>query len=212
MPVRVSALRGLGAQMNVFAIESSMDELAAAAGVDPVEFRLAHLHDERARDVVKAAAERFGWANGGPGTGFAFARYKNLASHCAVAMEVRVDRDTGEIEVPRVVAAVDAGEAVNPDGIRNQIEGGIVQSLSWTTHEAWPSTPPIAPASTGAPIRSCVSPRCPAGSTCTSSTGRSSLSSAPAKPPRARRPPRSPMPSPMRWASACATCRCRPNG
>jgi len=136
MPVRVSALRGLGAQMNVFAIESFMDELAQAAGADPVAFRLAHLHDERARDVVKLAAERFGWATRGHGTGFAFARYKNLASHCAVAMEVRVDLDSGEIEVPRVVAAVDAGEAVNPDGIRNQIEGGIVQALSWTTHEA----------------------------------------------------------------------------
>ncbi|CAN5436311.1 xanthine dehydrogenase family protein molybdopterin-binding subunit [soil metagenome] len=136
MPARVSALRGLGAQMNVFAIESFIDELAQAAGADPVAFRLAHLHDKRARDVIEAAAERFGWATRGPGTGFAFARYKNLASHCAVAMEVRVDLDTGEIAVPRVVAAVDAGEAVNPDGIRNQIEGGIVQALSWTTHEA----------------------------------------------------------------------------
>ena len=136
MPVRVSALRGLGAQMNVFAIESFMDELAEAAGADPVAFRLAHLHDERAREVVQMAADRFGWEARGRGTGFAFARYKNLASHCAVAMEVRIDRDTGEIRVPRVVAAVDSGEAVNPDGIRNQIEGGIVQSLSWTTREA----------------------------------------------------------------------------
>jgi len=136
MPVRVSALRGLGAQMNVFAIESFMDELAHAAGADPVAFRLAHLEDERAREVVQTAADRFGWPMRGRGTGFAFARYKNLASYCAVVMEVRVDRDTGEIQVPRVVAAVDSGEAVNPDGIRNQIEGGIVQSLSWTIREA----------------------------------------------------------------------------
>ncbi len=141
MPVRVSALRGLGAQMNVFAIESFMDELATMADVDPVTFRLNHLHDERARDVVKLAAEHFGWASrkgggNGSGSGFAFARYKNLAAHCAIAMEVRVERDTGDIHVPRVVAAVDSGEAVNPDGIRNQIEGGIVQSLSWTTREA----------------------------------------------------------------------------
>ena len=85
---------------------------------------------------MQLAAERFGWAARGRGTGFAFARYKNLASHCAVAMEVRVDHDSGEIHVPRVVAAVDSGEAVSPDGIRNQIEGGIVQSLSWTTREA----------------------------------------------------------------------------
>jgi nicotinate dehydrogenase subunit B len=140
-PARVSALRGLGAQMNVFAIESFMDELAALAGTDPVAFRLAHLKDERAREVVRMAADRFSWAlrvNGGDGTGtgFAFARYKNLASHCAVAIEVRIDRDSNEIHVPRVVAAVDSGEAVSPDGIRNQIEGGIVQSLSWTTREA----------------------------------------------------------------------------
>lgn len=136
MPVRVSALRGLGAQMNVFAIESFMDELAQAAGVDPLAFRLAHLQDERAREVAQAAAERFGWAARSRGTGLAFARYKNLAAYCAVAMEVRIDRDSGEIHVPRVVAAVDAGEAVSPDGIRNQIEGGIVQSLSWSTCEA----------------------------------------------------------------------------
>jgi len=141
MPVRVSALRGLGAQMNVFAIESFMDELALAAEADPVAFRLAWLKDERAREVVQRATERFGWSKrgaggDGSGMGFGFARYKNLASYCAVAMEVRVDQDTGEIHVPRVVAAVDSGEAVAPDGIRNQIEGGIVQSLSWTTREA----------------------------------------------------------------------------
>lgn len=141
MPARVSALRGLGAHMNVFAIESFMDELAEAAGVDPVAFRLAYLKAERAREIVRVAAGRFGWdsrgdGGNGVGTGFAFARYKNLAAYCAVALEVRVDRDTGEIHVPRVVAAVDSGEAVNPDGIRNQIEGGIVQSLSWTTLEA----------------------------------------------------------------------------
>ncbi|MCW5734720.1 MAG: xanthine dehydrogenase family protein molybdopterin-binding subunit [Enhydrobacter sp.] len=136
MPVRVSALRSLGAQMNVFAIESFMDELAQAAAIDPVAFRLAHLRDERAREVVQIAAERFGWSARGRGTGFAFARYKNLASYCAVAMDVRIDRETGEIHMPRVVAAVDCGEAVSPDGIRNQIEGGIVQSLSWTMRES----------------------------------------------------------------------------
>jgi CO/xanthine dehydrogenase Mo-binding subunit len=137
MPARVSALRGLGAQMNVFAIESFMDELAAAAGGrDPVAFRLDYLKDERARAVVQLAAERFEWSARPENAGFAFARYKNLAAYCAVAMEVRVDRETGAIRVPRVVAAVDSGEAINPDGIRNQIEGGIVQSLSWTTRES----------------------------------------------------------------------------
>jgi nicotinate dehydrogenase subunit B len=140
-PVRVSALRSLGAHMNVFAIECFMDELAKAAGADPLAFRLAHMTDARAREVMQTAADRFGWAarakgGGGRGCGFAFARYKNLAAYCAVAMEVAVDRDRGDIKIPRVVAAVDSGEAVNPDGIRNQIEGAIIQSLSWTIHEA----------------------------------------------------------------------------
>jgi CO/xanthine dehydrogenase Mo-binding subunit len=136
MPARVSALRGLGAQMNVFAIESFMDELAAEARRDPVAFRLDYLQDERARAVVQLAAERFDWSARSENAGFGFARYKNLAAYCAVATEVRVDRETGAIRVPRVVAAVDSGEAINPDGIRNQIEGGIVQSLSWTTRES----------------------------------------------------------------------------
>jgi nicotinate dehydrogenase subunit B len=140
MPLRVSALRGLGAYMNVFSIESFMDELAAAARVDPVAFRLRHLDDPRAVAVVRAVAQRFGWdafaRSRGRGRGFAFARYKNLAAYCAIAMEVEVERESGEIRVGRVVAAVDSGEAVNPDGIANQIEGGIVQSLSWTLFES----------------------------------------------------------------------------
>ncbi len=140
MPLRVSALRALGAYMNVFSIESFMDELAQAAHADPVAFRQRYLADARARDVVRIAALRFGWPafkrEPGRGRGFAFARYKNLAAYCAVAMEVHVERETGEVRVLRVVSAVDGGEAVNPDGIRNQIEGGILQSLSWTTLEA----------------------------------------------------------------------------
>ena len=139
MPLRVSALRALGAYMNVFSIESFIDELAAAARADPVEFRLRHLEDARAAEVIRAAARRFGWneyeRTPGKGRGFAFARYKNLAAYCAIAMEVEVMRESGEIRVGRVAAAVDSGEAVNPDGIRNQIEGGVVQSLSWTMLE-----------------------------------------------------------------------------
>jgi len=140
MPVRVSALRGLGAYMNVFSIESFMDELALAAGADPVEFRLHHLDDARARDVVNLAASRFGWSTfaqaRGRGRGFAFARYKNLAAYLAVAVEVEVDRESGRVRVSRAVAAVDSGQVVNPDGIRNQMEGGILQSMSWTLYEA----------------------------------------------------------------------------
>jgi CO/xanthine dehydrogenase Mo-binding subunit len=139
MPLRVSALRALGAYLNVFAIESFMDELAAAAKIDPVEFRLKHLDDPRARDVVTKAAQEFGWTKGkrprGEGHGFAFARYKNLAAYCAVAVEASVDRESGAVRLGRVVAAVDSGQAVNPDGIRNQIEGAIVQSASWTLYE-----------------------------------------------------------------------------
>jgi CO/xanthine dehydrogenase Mo-binding subunit len=141
MPLRCSALRSLGAQMNVFAIESFMDELALAAGSDPVTFRLAHLDDPRARDVVTAAADEFRWAArpaplGGHGYGFAFARYKNLAAYCAVAMQVRVDHETGRVRILRVAAAVDTGQVINPDGVRNQIEGAIIQSLSWSAFES----------------------------------------------------------------------------
>ena len=146
MPIRVSALRSLGAYMNIFSIESFMDELAAAAGTDPVEFRLKHLDDPRAREVVSTAAERFGWSvkpraklqqNSAPGHGygFAFARYKNLAAYCAVACEVEINHETGRARMVRAVAAVDSGQVVNPDGIANQIEGAILQSMSWTLYE-----------------------------------------------------------------------------
>jgi CO/xanthine dehydrogenase Mo-binding subunit len=140
MPIRTSALRSLGAYMNVFSVESLMDELAAAAGSDPVEFRLRYLDDPRALDVIRLAAERFGWSKEklpqGRGRGFAYARYKNSATYVALATEVEVARDTGAIKVLRVVAATDSGQAVNPDGIRNQIEGGILQSASWTLYES----------------------------------------------------------------------------
>jgi CO/xanthine dehydrogenase Mo-binding subunit len=141
MPVRVSALRALGAYMNVFAIESFMDELAQAAKTDPVEFRLRHLEDPRARDVINTAAERFGWSQPGMrlpgrGYGFAFARYKNLAAYCAVAAEVEVDRDSGRTRLVRAAAVIDSGQAVNPDGLINQVEGAIMQSASWTLFES----------------------------------------------------------------------------
>ena len=131
MPLRVSAMRALGAYLNVFAIESFIDELAIAAGTDPVAFRLRHLTDERARAVVQTAAERFDWnkpvsREPGRGRGFAFARYKNLAAYCAVALDLTVEHETGRIRLGRVVAAVDSGQPINPDGIRNQIEGAIV--------------------------------------------------------------------------------------
>jgi CO/xanthine dehydrogenase Mo-binding subunit len=138
-PLRTSALRSLGAYCNVFSIESFMDELAQAAGADPVAFRLAHLADPRAIETVRSAAQRFGWDKYRKpprrGRGFAFARYKNLAAFCAIALEVEVARETGMVRITRAVAAVDCGEVVNPDGVRNQIEGGIIQSASWTLLE-----------------------------------------------------------------------------
>jgi nicotinate dehydrogenase subunit B len=141
MPVRISAMRALGAYHNVFSIESFMDELAEAAGADPVEFRMKHLDDPRGRDVIDKAAQGFGWQKGqkapqGRGFGFAFARYKNLAAYCAIASEVEVNRETGRPRLVRAVAAVDSGQVVNPDGLINQIEGAILQSMSWTLYEA----------------------------------------------------------------------------
>jgi len=136
MPLRVSALRTLGAYMNIFAIESFMDELAAAARADPVEFRLRHLSDPRARAVIEAAIKSMGNAKKNEGTvgrGLGFGRYKNMSAWCAVVAEVEVAE---KIRVRRVCAAVDAGEVVNPDGLKNQIEGGIVQAISWTLKEA----------------------------------------------------------------------------
>src|SRR5690242_18960946 len=126
--------------MNIFSTESCLDEVALAAGADPVDFRLRHLEDPRAREVIRTAAQQFGWAGKAlpahRGRGFAFARYKNLAAYCADAIEVYVEPDPGRVRVIRAVAAVDSGEIVHTDGIRNQIEGGILYSISWTLYEA----------------------------------------------------------------------------
>jgi nicotinate dehydrogenase subunit B len=140
MPLRVSALRTLGAYANVFATESFMDELALIANADPVAFRLAHLKDARARAVIEAVAKKAAWKtdarhNGSKGRGIGFAKYKNLATYVAVIADVEIDRASGRIAVPHIYAAVDAGQIINPDGLENQIEGGIVQSMSWTLKE-----------------------------------------------------------------------------
>jgi len=139
MPLRVSSTRGLGAYANVFAIECFIDELAHAAKADPVEYRLRHMKDPRARDAIAKAAEAFGWSSWrkqpGRGRGIGFAKYKNIAGYCAVALEVEVNRQNGRIRVLRAVASADSGHIVNPDGVSNQIEGGLIQSLSWTLKE-----------------------------------------------------------------------------
>jgi CO/xanthine dehydrogenase Mo-binding subunit len=140
MPLRVSALRTLGAYANVFALESFMDELAALAGADPVAFRLAHLKDPRAKAVIEKVAEMAGWTpgqkgDGARGRGIGFAKYKNLSCYVAVVADVEVDRASGRVRVARAFAATDSGLVINPDGLTNQIEGGIIQATSWTLHE-----------------------------------------------------------------------------
>ena len=141
-PLRVSALRSLGAYANIFAIESFMDELAYAAKIDPLEFRLRHLIDERMRAVLLAAADKANWqsrkesAGDGVGWGMALAQYKNLQCYAAVIVNLQVDRNSGEVQFKRVIIAADAGQVVNPDGLSNQLEGGFVQAASWTLFEA----------------------------------------------------------------------------
>jgi len=135
MPIRTSALRTLGAQGNIFAIESFLDELAAERGEDPVAFRLRHLRDSRAQDVIRAAARRANWKpdkRTGVGYGLGFARYKNTGAYCAVVAEIEGAED---ISVRRLTIAVDVGEAINPDGVVNQIEGGAIQATSWVLKE-----------------------------------------------------------------------------
>jgi nicotinate dehydrogenase subunit B len=139
-PVRNGSFRTLGAHGNVFAIESFMDELADVAGRDPLSFRLSHLNDPRARAVLQAAADKAGWkagakGDGRHGQGIAYSRYKSIGMYAAVVVDVEVDRNSGVIKVPRVVMAADIGLVVNPDGAKNQIEGGILQALSITLME-----------------------------------------------------------------------------
>jgi len=146
-PLRTSSLRGLGAYANVFAIESFMDELALAAGMDPVAFRLAHLDDERGKAVVQAAAELARWqpdgrsGGKGQGRGFGFARYKNEKCYAAVVADVQVEKESGIVRVEKLWIAADAGQIINPDGLRHQLEGGAVQATSWTLKEAVRYTP-----------------------------------------------------------------------
>jgi len=135
MPIRTSALRTLGAQCNVFAIESFIDELAHERGEDPIAFRLRHLSDPRARDVIETVATKAGWKpakRDGAGHGIGFARYKESGAYCAVIAEIE---GTADIAVRRLTIAVDVGEAINPDGLINQIEGGAIQATSWVLKE-----------------------------------------------------------------------------
>lgn len=148
--LRSSALRALGAYANVFAIESCMDELAALANMDPLDFRLTHLSDPRAREVLETVATLSNWKASRPsaqpesggqtrGRGLGFARYKNSAAYCAVVIDIEV---TDRIILDQVWVVVDAGEIIHADGLSNQIEGGVLQAASWTLKEAlhWDQT------------------------------------------------------------------------
>ena len=140
MPIRTSALRSLGGHCNVFAIESFLDEIALELGVDPLEYRLRHLEDPRGCAVLEAAAKMSGWARRnegkkteGRGMGIAFAKYQNSSAYCAVVAQIDAGR---EVRVEKLWIAVDVGLVINPDGVRNQIEGGAIQTVSWTLKEA----------------------------------------------------------------------------
>jgi nicotinate dehydrogenase subunit B len=146
-PLQLSNLRAPGKIANVFAVESFTDELAAAAKIDPVEFRRVRLTDPRALEVLKKTGDAFGWTarpspnpqalQGGllVGRGMAYMRYKQAENYVAMAMEVAVDASTGRVIVRRVTCAHDCGLVVNPDALTNQIEGCIVQTISRTLHE-----------------------------------------------------------------------------
>ena len=138
LPLRVSSLRSLGAYANVFAIESFMDELANSSNRNPFEFRMEYLSDNRAKAVLEAAVEKVNSINlstdGTHGRGFAMARYKNSKCYAAVAIDLMVD-DYGSINLIRAIIAADAGQIIDPDGLRSQLEGGLIQSASWTLKE-----------------------------------------------------------------------------
>ncbi|MBV9432959.1 MAG: xanthine dehydrogenase family protein molybdopterin-binding subunit [Hyphomicrobiales bacterium] len=135
-PLRPSNIRAPGKIANIFAVESFTDELAAKAREDSLAFRLNSLEDPRGIEVLKRAAALLGWqarpspGPGGLGRGIAYVHYKDNENYVAIAMEVEVDRPTGAIHVRRVACAHDCGLMINPDGVRSQVEGNILQTLS----------------------------------------------------------------------------------
>jgi CO/xanthine dehydrogenase Mo-binding subunit len=146
-PLRTSNLRAPGKVANTFALESFTDEVAALAGIDPVEFRLRHLTDARGLEVIRRVARRMGWtprprpqrfpstARMLQGRGLAYIHYKHNENYVAVGAEVEVERQSGQIRVTRLVCAHDAGMMVNPDCVRSQVEGCLLQGLSRTLFE-----------------------------------------------------------------------------
>ena len=137
LPLRTSALRCLGGYANIFALESFMDELADQIGVDPVDFRLRHLDDMRAHEVIKTATRNLNWREDraeGVGCGLAFSRYCNSKTYTAIAVEITINAGS-EIFINKAVVVADAGEVVDAAGLKMQLEGGFLQALSWTLYE-----------------------------------------------------------------------------
>lgn len=136
-PLRQGSYRALAATANHFARESFMDELAHEVKMDPLEFRMKNLKDERLRSVFEAAAKRFGWGQTKqPGHGFGMGGGFEKGGNVATFAEVAVDRASGEVRVARVVCAFECGAIVNPDGLRNQIEGGNIMGIGGALFEA----------------------------------------------------------------------------
>ncbi len=137
-PLRQGSYRALAATANLFARESHMDELAHAVNMDPLEFRLKNLKDARQIAVFQAAAKKLGWgqAKKSPGQGFGIAGGFEKGGYIATCAEVAVDRTTGEVKVVRVVSAFECGAIVNPDGLRNQLEGANIMGLGGALFEA----------------------------------------------------------------------------
>ncbi|MGL4975261.1 MAG: molybdopterin cofactor-binding domain-containing protein, partial [Bosea sp. (in: a-proteobacteria)] len=148
MPVRVSWIRGPGRILNTFAVESVMDELAVAQGVDQVAFRLAHAPDARARAVIERVAALAKWQpRSGPrsapdrtaailrGRGVAYCRYSNTSSYVAMVADVAVERASGRVRIEHVFVSHDCGQMVNPDGVLNQVQGQVIQTASRGLYE-----------------------------------------------------------------------------
>jgi nicotinate dehydrogenase subunit B len=136
-PLRTSNLRSLGSYANLFAVESFMDELSDHAKIEPFDFRIMHLEDPRAIEVLGKLNHKVARLpkEKNTGIGIAFSRYKNSAAYIAVAAHVKVHPSTFKITLLKLWAVIDAGEIISPDSVVNQIEGGMIQAASWTLFE-----------------------------------------------------------------------------
>jgi nicotinate dehydrogenase subunit B len=138
-PLRTSALRGLGAYANIFALEAFIDELASIAQVDPFEFRIKNLSNQRAISVLERLRDQCRWTSKNEKekafTGLAFAQYKNTASYFAVLAELEPSNSSRKYRLKKLTGVIDSGKCINPDGLKNQTEGGMIQSASWTLME-----------------------------------------------------------------------------